>query len=231
MNKLVSIIIPVYNEEKYIISILQKINEVKEVKKEIIVIDDGSSDNTPDLLRHSKNLYDKILFCKKNRGKGYALRKGFKLATGEIIIIQDADLEYDPKDYTKLIKPIIEENKMVVYGSRVLEGGIRTRPKNFDTIVRVFANFILTLITNFINNQNLTDAHTCYKVFSKKVLDNIELKEDGFCFCPEFTSKISKSNIKIYEIPINYYGRTHSQGKKISFRDGIKAIMTLIRYR
>jgi glycosyltransferase involved in cell wall biosynthesis len=231
ISNLVSIIIPIYNEEKYINDILLKIDKIKNINKDIILVDDGSKDNSRNIiLNECKGLYNQKIFLDKNYGKGYALRKGFEVAKGDIIIIQDADLEYNPNDYEKLLKPIIHDKKIVIYGSRVLKGGVRKRPKSVDTYVRVFANYFLTYLSNFMNNQKLSDAHTCYKVFRSDVLNNIILKENGFNFCPEFTAKISKLGIKIFEVPIDYNGRTHNEGKKISFIDGFRAVYAIIKY-
>lgn len=231
MSKAVSIVIPVFNEEKYIKEILIKINLNKKIYKEIIIVDDGSTDGTKNIIiDHCKNLYSKAIFLEKNFGKGYALRKGFEAASGEILLVQDADLEYDPKDYEKLLHPIFYEGKKVVYGSRVIKGGYRTRPKSYDTLIRMSANYFLTFFSNIFNNQNLTDAHTCYKVFYKNILLEFQLEEDGFNFCPEITAKISKLGIKIHEVPINYYGRTHEEGKKISFIDGFRAMYAILKH-
>ena len=228
---LISIIIPVFNESKTIYKILKKINKIKGLKKQIIIIDDGSTDETKKILKKNcSKLFDILITLKKNRGKGYACRIGLKKVTGDIVIIQDADLEYDPNDYFKLIQPIKKKKSNIVYGSRVLKGGRRTRPKTFDVLVRLCANHFLTFLSNLLNGQNLTDAHTCYKVFKSKLLKNIKLEEDGFNFCPEITAKFSKLEEKIYEVPINYFGRTHSEGKKISFFDGFRAIYAIIKY-
>ena len=229
---LVSIIIPVYNEEKLIKNLLLRVNSIKKIKKEIIVINDGSTDKTLKVLKKDcKNLFTKLLSYKKNRGKGFACRKGINISNGEILIIQDGDLEYDPKNYYRLIKPIIKKKTNIVYGSRVIRGGKRIRPNTFDFKIRIFANHFLTFLSNILNNQNLTDAHTCYKVFRKKVINGINLQEDGFNFCPELTTKFSKINEKIIEVPIDYYGRTVKEGKKIQFFDGIRAIYCLIKYK
>jgi dolichol-phosphate mannosyltransferase len=228
---LISIVIPIYNEEKTIKSILLKIKKIKDFKKEIILVDDGSNDKTKNIIENDcKGLYQKKVFLKKNFGKGYALRQGFKRVSGYIVIVQDADLEYDPKDYSKLIFPIINSKADVVYGSRVLSGAKRFRPKSIDTIVRMLANYFLTFLSNILNRQNLTDAHTCYKVFKSSILKKIKLKENGFNFCPEFTAKISSLGVRILEIPISYHGRTHEQGKKIYFIDGLKAIYAIFKY-
>ena len=204
---------------------------IKYWNKEIIIIDDCSKDLTREIIsKECNNLYSKIIYLDKNYGKGYALRKGFEIATGEIIIIQDADLEYNPNDYYKLLDPIINDNSKVVYGSRVMPGGIRVRPNSIDTYLRVLANNLLTFLSNLFNNQKLTDAHTCYKVFKRNLLEKIVLKENRFSFCPEFTAKISRLGINIKEVPISYEGRTHSQGKKITFIDGLSAIYAIIKY-
>ena len=228
---LISIVIPIYNEEKTIKSILLKIKKIKDFKKEIILVDDGSNDKTKSIIENDcKGLYQKKVFLKKNFGKGYALRQGFKRVSGYIVIVQDADLEYNPNDYSKLIFPIINSKADVVYGSRVLTGAKRFRPKSIDTIVRMLANYFLTFLSNILNKQNLTDAHTCYKVFKSSILKKIKLKENGFNFCPEFTAKISSLGVRILEIPISYHGRTHKQGKKIYFIDGLKAIYAIFKY-
>jgi dolichol-phosphate mannosyltransferase len=228
---LISIVIPIYNEEKTIKNILLKIKKIKDFKKEIILVDDGSNDKTKSIIENDcKGLYQKKVFLKKNFGKGYALRQGFKRVSGYIVIVQDADLEYNPNDYSKLIFPIINSKADVVYGSRVLTGAKRFRPKSIDTIVRMLANYFLTFLSNILNKQNLTDAHTCYKVFKSSILKKIKLKENGFNFCPEFTAKISSLGVRILEIPISYHGRTHKQGKKIYFIDGLKAIYAIFKY-
>ena len=227
----VSIIIPVFNESNTILKILKKIKKIKKINKEIIIINDGSTDDTKKIIeKKCKGLFNKLISYKNNRGKGYACRKGLKTVTGKIVIIQDADLEYDPKDYLKLLNPILKKKTNVVYGSRVLKGGVRIRPRSFDVVVRLSANHFLTFLSNLLNNHNLTDAHTCYKVFKSNLIKKINLYEDGFNFCPEITAQFSKINERIHEVPINYYGRTHDQGKKIYFSDGIKAIYALFKY-
>ena len=173
---------------------------------------------------------DKIIFHKKNIGKGGCIKSALKFIKGKITIIQDADLEYSPADYKKLIKPIVNKKSKVVYGSRVLYKN-RYLNNNFSSFFRVFANQILTIISNIINNQSLTDAHTCYKIFESKFFKTIKLKENGFSFCPEVTTKVSILNEKIIEVPITYKGRTYEDGKKINFFDGVDALKTLIKYR
>ena len=176
-------------------------------------------------------MYTKIISYQKNIGKGYACRQGIRKSRGDIIIIQDGDLEYNPKDYYKLLQPILQNKTNIVYGSRVLNGGKRVRPKTLSFKVRIFANHFLTFLSNILNNQNLTDAHTCYKVFKKKIIKKIKLRENGFNFCPELTTKFSKIDEKILEVPIDYFGRTVEEGKKIRFFDGIRAIYCLIKYK
>lgn len=228
---LTSVIIPVYNEENHIKKILIKINNIKNISKEIILINDCSNDNTPSIIQNEcKGLYDKLINNKKNMGKGFSIKEGIKVATGDIILIQDADLEYNPENYQALLEPIFLKTSKVVYGSRVLPGGKRTRPNTIDTKIRVLANRFLTFFSNKLNNQELTDCHTCYKVFLRDIIKNINLEENGFAFCPEVTAKVSKLGIKIYEVPIDYFGRTFNEGKKINFFDGLKAIYAILKY-
>ena len=227
---MLSIIIPVFNEKNTILKIIRKIESLKDIDKEIIIVDDCSDDGTKEILTGISNSKYKIIFHEKNLGKGAAIKTAKKYITGQIVIIQDADLEYNPEDYRKLIKPILNQEYEVVYGSRVL-GKNRYFVKNFSSVYRIFFNHILTIISNLINGQKLTDAHTCYKTFSFKVFNSVNLEEDGFSFCPEITTKLSLMNIEIKEIPIEYYGRSYKQGKKIKLSDGIKALITLIKYR
>jgi|TARA_B110000483_G_C18172816_1_gene533884 glycosyltransferase involved in cell wall biosynthesis len=228
-----SIIIPCYNEEKTIKKIIDRIFIHSRIKnKEIIVVDDGSTDNTVKILKKIKNRSINIIYQKINSGKGKAIQVALKHITGKIVIIQDADLEYHPKDYRKLIKPIINKEHLVVYGSRVLSGKSRYSFKNgFYSIFRILMNHILTIFSNFLNSQKLTDAHTCYKVFNVEILKKISLEHNDFSFCPELTTKISKLKIKIKELPIYYKGRNYEEGKKIRFTDGIIAIYTIIKFR
>ena len=208
-----SIIIPVYNEIKTIKKLLLKVvnQQIKDIQ--IIVVDDFSTDGTTEVIKNDLTQYiDKIIYHEKNMGKGAAIRSAQKYVNGDIVIIQDADLEYDPEDYKLLIDPIINKRTSVVYGSRVLNTK-RYNSKNFISLYRIFFNHMLTIFSNFVNNQNLTDAHTCYKVFETKIFKNIKLSENDFAFCPEITSKISKLKLNIIEIGISYTGRSVEEGK------------------
>lgn len=228
----VSIIIPCYNEEKTIYSLLKKILYIKEFKKQIIIIDDFSTDNSLKKIDEIKNSFDELLIIKhnKNLGKGAAIKSSKKFINGDIVIIQDADLEYNPNDYKDLLKPILEKKSDVVYGSRVL-GRNRYKVKHFISIYRIFANHLLTIMSNVINSQSLTDAHTCYKMFKSNIFKKIILEEKGFSFCPEVTTKLSNMGIKIIEIPISYNGRNFKEGKKIRFKDALEAGISLIKYK
>ncbi len=228
---MLTIIIPVFNEINTIEEIIDQINEIDFVSKEIILVDDCSTDGTKNLIEnrlHKK--VDRVIFHKENLGKGYAIRSAQNFIRGDFVIIQDADLEYSPKDYKNLLQPIIDKKSKVVYGSRVLNK-VRYEVSNFTSIYRIFGNHMLTTLSNFINSQNLTDAHTCYKVFSSDIFKKIELEEKGFSFCPEVTTKLSNMNVSIVEVPILYNGRDYKNGKKIKFKDAIYAIITLIKYK
>lgn len=228
----ISIIIPVYNEEKTIGECLRQVNKSPlraGVKKEIIVINDGSKDNSKLKIENSKFKLKiknfQIISYKKNRGKGYAVRQGLKKASGDYVLIQDGDLEYDPRDYSKLIMPVIEKKAEVVYGSRF--SGER-RNMFFWHMV---GNKLLSLLTNMLYNSTLSDMEVGYKLIPAQLLKNLFLKEDGFGFEPEATAKILKKGIRIYEVPISYTGREFSEGKKITWWDGMKAVFYLFKYR
>ena len=225
-----TIIIPVYNEIKTIEKLIKKILKIN-IKKQLIIVDDGSSDGTELILKKYKSRIDKLIFHKKNLGKGAAIKSGQKYVSGQYIGIQDADLEYDPRDLKKIVKEMSKKNIKVMYGSRVLKKNKFKNTQNFTHIVRIWGNVFLTKASNFLNRQKLTDAHTCYKVFDTRVYKKIKLKEKGFSFCPEITTKISMLNINIEEFPINYIGRTYEQGKKITAFDGIDALYVLAKYR
>mgnify|MGYP001572262757 FL=1 len=227
---MLSIIIPAYNEEKNILEIISRVKNVKlgSIRKEIIIVDDFSTDNTRKLLSELKDSSLKIFFHQKNMGKGAAIRTALKHATGGIILIQDADLEYDPAEYPKLLKPILENETKVVYGSRL--SAIRKNLKNMYKL-HYFGNMFLTAMTNILYGAKITDMETCYKVFRKEVVRSINLKARRFDFEPEITAKILKKGYKIKEIPINFVGRKFDEGKKITWADGIKALFYLIKYR
>jgi dolichol-phosphate mannosyltransferase len=229
MTKL-TIIIPVYNEIKTIEKLIKKILKIR-IKKQLIIVDDGSSDGTELILKKYKNRINKLITHKKNLGKGAAIKSGQKFVKGKYIGIQDADLEYDPRDLKKIVNEMDKKNLKVMYGSRVLKKNKFKNTQNFTHIVRIWGNIFLTKASNFLNQQKLTDAHTCYKVFDSKVFKKIKLKEKGFSFCPEITTKISMMNISIEEFPINYIGRTYEQGKKITAFDGLDALYVLAKYR
>jgi dolichol-phosphate mannosyltransferase len=226
---LLSVIIPVYNERDTILKILEKVKSVKidKIDKEIIIVDDFSTDGTREILESLKGKDEKlkIIFQKKHVGKGFAIRTALKFVEGEIVLIQDADLEYDPNEYPKLIEPILEGKAKVVYGSRVF----KKNPK--ASIIFYIGGRFLSFLTNLLYGTNITDEPTGYKVFSTDVLKSIDLKCLGFEFCPEVTAKVAKKGYKIYEVPINYNPRSIKEGKKIRFKDALKAVFTLIKYR
>ena len=228
---MITVIVPVFNEENTIRLILLKILKLK-VKKQIIVVDDASFDNTLLEINKIKKNFDNIFLIrhKKNLGKGASIKSAQKHILGDITIIQDADLEYSPNDYKKLIKPIKKKKTLVVYGSKFLKDKFKKK-KIFTSKFRIFANMFLTKLSNIFNNQKLTDAHTCYKVLDSKFFKSIKIQEKRFGFCPEITTKIANKKIIIIEIPIWYKGRTHYEGKKISFLDGIRAIYCLLKYK
>ena len=229
MSKL-SIIIPVYNEIKTIEKLITKIFKLQ-IKKQLIVVDDGSSDGTEILLKKYKKKIDKLIIHKRNLGKGAAIKSAQKFVKGKYVAIQDADLEYNPKDLLRIVYEMEKKNYKIIYGSRVLKKSMFKNTQNFTHIVRIWGNVFLTKISNFLNNQKLTDAHTCYKVMNSKIFKKIKLNETGFSFCPEITTKISLMNLDIKELPINYSGRTYEEGKKITAFDGLDALFVLIKYR
>ena len=227
-----SVVIPVYNEQQTIKTVIRTVSNSK-IVNEIVIVDDCSVDNSVPIIKDTidKMLQEKthlnILFSqnKRNLGKGASLRAGFKLATCDVIVIQDADLEYDPGEYERLIKPIIDGNADVVYGSRFIGGTHRVL-----YFWHYMGNKMLTLMSNMFSNLNLTDMETCYKMFRREILDKFDLRSNRFGFEPEFTAKIAKAKLRIYELPISYYGRTYGDGKKITWKDGIAAIFHIIRF-
>ena len=222
-----SIIIPVYNEVKTLEEILKRIKNQTHIDKEIILIDDYSTDGSRELIENKLKLQvDKILLNEKNFGKGYSVRQGIKAAEGDIILIQDADLEYSPSDYDKLINPILNNNADVVYGSRF----IGSDEKRVLFFWHTIGNKFLTLLSNIFTNLNLTDMENCFKVFRSDIVKNIRLNENRFGFEPEITAKISKKNFRIYEVGVKYYGRKYKDGKKITWKDGFSAIRCILKY-
>ena len=225
----VSIVTPCFNEKATIAAVLKRIDAVPLViHKEMIIVDDASTDGTREYLKtlEKENHFLKIIYHEKNQGKGAALRTGFQAAGGDFVLIQDADLEYDPQDYLKLLEPLIQGRADVVYGSR-FAGGESHRVLYFWHFL---ANKFLTLLCNMITNLNLTDMEVGYKAFRREVLRRIQLKEDRFGFEPEVTIKMSRLGIRIYEVGISYSGRTYGEGKKISWKDGLRALVVIVKY-
>ncbi|QRN85530.1 glycosyltransferase family 2 protein [Clostridia bacterium] len=228
MDKSLSIIIPCYNEIETIEEIIKKVREVEIEDQEIIVVDDCSTDGTRDLLEGRLGpQIDKLVLHEKNRGKGAALRSGFALASKQVVIIQDADLEYNPDEYLVVAGPIWKEEHKVVYGSRFLQG------EKYDKAyhMNIWANTVLTKLSNVLTHQKLSDMETCYKAFKRDVIQSIVIEEERFGFEPEITAKISKMGIPIHEVPISYYPRTKEEGKKIGISDGLRALYCILRYR
>ena len=221
-----SVVVPVYNEKDTILEILRRVRSV-DLPKEIIVVDDGSTDGSADILRGLASPGDlKIILQPRNRGKGAALRAGFEVVSGDIVVIQDADLEYDPAEYPVLIQPIIDGKADVVFGSRFLSG-----PHRVLFFWHYLGNRFLTLLSNILTNLNLTDMEVGYKVFRADLLKKIRLRENRFGFEPEFTAKVSRIRSRIFEVPIPYSGRDYAEGKKIGWKDGIAAIYFILKYR
>jgi glycosyltransferase involved in cell wall biosynthesis len=228
---ILSIVIPVYNERKTILQVLSQVVEApcSGLKKEIIIVDDHSTDGTREILKENKDGQDgvRVLFHERNRGKGAALRTGIAHTTGDIVLIQDADLEYNPFEYPKLLAPILEGKADVVYGSR-FAGGESKRVLYYWHSV---GNKFLTTLSNMFTNINLTDMETCYKVFRGEIIRKIRIEEDRFGFEPEVTSKVARIGCRIYEVGISYSGRTYAEGKKINWKDGVRAIWCILKYR
>jgi len=239
-----SVVIPVYNEKDTIFEILQRVLDTP-LRKEIVVVDDCSKDGTREILQNLAELQTngesqapspdggdpldlkdiRFFFQGQNQGKGAAVRRGFAVATGDIVLVQDADLEYDPRDYPKMLEPILDGRADVVFGSRFLGG-----PQRVHYFWHYVANRILTLLSDMFTNLKLTDMETCYKVFRREVLKEIQIKSNRFGFEPEITAKVAKGKWRIYEVPISYAGRTYEEGKKITWKDGVQALWCIIRY-
>lgn len=224
---LVSIVIPCFNEKETLLQIVEAVKKAPLARSEIIVVDDCSNDGTRELIESKvRGLVDRVVLHERNRGKGAALRSGFEAATGDFVIIQDADLEYDPQEYPLLLGPILDGKADVVYGSRFM-GAAPHRVLHFWHFV---GNKLITLLSNMCTDLNLTDIETCYKAFRRDVLQRITLEENRFGFEPEVTAKLSKLNIRIYEVGISYYGRTYEEGKKIGWKDGVRALYCILKY-
>lgn len=222
-----SVVIPCYNEAATIRAIIDRVKKAPIEEIETIIVDDASTDGTRELLKKEiEPLVDKVLYHERNMGKGAALRTGFKEATGDIVVVQDADLEYDPQEFSLLLEPIKTGKADVVFGSRFTGG----RPHRVVYFWHMVGNRFLTLLSNMLTNINLTDMETCYKMFRREVIQSIEIKEDRFGFEPEITAKVARGGYRIYEVGISYYGRTYAEGKKIGWKDGLKAIYAILKY-
>lgn len=222
-----SVVIPCYNEVKTLHEIIAAVKASPIETIEIVIVDDYSTDGTRELLeKEIAGSVDKVVYHDRNQGKGAALRSGFKEVTGDIVIVQDADMEYDPQEYPILIDPILKDRADVVFGSRFTGGG----PHRVVYFWHMVGNKFLTLLSNMFTNINLTDMETCYKVFRREIIQSVTIQEDRFGFEPEITAKIARMNCRIYEVGISYYGRTYAEGKKIGWRDGFRAIFAILKY-
>ena len=222
-----SVVIPVYNESATIAEIISRVQAV-DISKEIIIVDDGSTDGTREKLAELEKQHSnlRVFLQRRNRGKGAALREGFRLAAGDFVLVQDADLEYDPADYSVLLKPLVEGKADVVYGSRFLT----TKEHRVLFFWHSIGNRFLTLISNMFTNLNLTDMETGYKVFRREIIQAINIEQNRFGFEPEITVKVARMRLRIYEVGISYYGRTYEEGKKIGWKDGLKALWCILKY-
>lgn len=222
-----SIVIPCYNERETILEIVNAVRAAPVAQKEIIIVDDFSTDGTRDILKTTiAPLVDQIIYHDFNQGKGAALRTGFQSAKGDVVVVQDADLEYDPNEYPALMDPILKNRADVVFGSRFMGG----QPHRVVYFWHMIGNKFLTLLSNMCTNLNLTDMETCYKMFRREVIQAIKIEENRFGFEPEITAKVARGGYRIYEVGISYYGRTYAEGKKIGWRDGFRAIFAILKY-
>jgi len=222
-----SIIIPCFNEKEFLSELISLVKGSPVKEKEVIFVDDGSNDGTTDLIKNRlEQEVDSVVYHTKNMGKGAAIRSGLKYVTGDLVIIQDADLEYDPKEYPKLMAPILEGKADVVFGSRFLGEG----PHRVHLFWHFVGNKFLTILSNMFTNLNLTDMETCYKLFRTDIIKQIDIAQKRFGVEPEITAKVAKKKCRVYEVGISYYGRSYSEGKKINWKDGLKAIYVILRY-
>ena len=224
---MIAVVIPCYNERRTLADLVRRVREAPVARKQLILVDDCSTDGTTELIRAEiEPLVDRVVYHERNQGKGAAIRSGLEHVTGDIVIIQDADLEYDPHEYPKLIGPIVEGKADVVYGSRFTGEG----PHRVHLFWHYVGNRILTLLSNVFTNLNLTDMETCYKVFRTEVIRSIRIRQNRFGIEPELTAKIARLRCRVYEVGISYYGRSYEEGKKIGWKDGVKAIYCIVRY-
>ena len=222
-----SVVIPCYNEVATIEQVIDAVLSAPMAEKEVILVDDGSTDGTAELIRTKlESRVDRVIFHDRNQGKGAALRSGFAVVSGDVVLVQDADLEYDPRDYAKLLAPIVEGRADVVFGSRFVGGESHRVFFFWHSVV----NHTLTLLSNMLTDLNLTDMEVCYKVFRREVLQQIAIEEDRFGFEPEITAKVARMKCRIYEVGVSYAGRTYSEGKKIGWRDGLRAMWCILKY-
>jgi len=226
-NPLLSVVIPVYNERDFVAELVRRV-QAQDYHMEILLVDDGSTDGSREIIAGlaEQNQEVQVLLHEFNQGKGAALRTGFEAARGDFILIQDADLEYDPRDYGKLLEPLLDGRADVVFGSRFLGG-----PHRVLNYHHYLANRFLTMLSNVLTGLNLTDMETCYKAFRREIIEDMHLRQDRFGFEPEFTARIAAQHLRVYEVPISYSGRDYSEGKKITWKDGVAALWTIMRSR